>query len=124
MPVPEDRFTNSVSDAAAYERYRSREDDGHRLDYDGYDGPVRRRREHGCRCLGGAHGPDCPMLGPEPEPEELEVEEASRAHTMEESRAAFEEAIELLDSVQPSAPPPSAPTPPTADVDDDEDLPF
>lgn len=27
MPVPEDRFTNSVSDAAAYERYRSKMDE-------------------------------------------------------------------------------------------------
>ena len=35
MPIPEDRFTNTVADAAAYEAYRSRNDDYG--DDDGYD---------------------------------------------------------------------------------------
>ena len=42
MPVPEDRFTNSVDGAASYERYRAEMDDDR--DYDAPRGPRRARR--------------------------------------------------------------------------------
>lgn len=35
--IPEDRFTSTVADAAAYERYRSLNDDSVDDDYDRYD---------------------------------------------------------------------------------------
>jgi len=37
MRIPEDRFTNTVADAAAYEAYRSRDDDHYDEREEAYD---------------------------------------------------------------------------------------
>lgn len=100
MPVPEDRFTNSIEGAAAYERYRARESG--EFDQDDYDGPRRPLRMPRCRCLGGAHGPDCPMLDYHPEEDPR--------HGLEDREA------------PQVTPPPPPPAPESQEADDE--LPF
>jgi len=57
MPRPEDRFTNDVASAAAYERWRSRDDDVDTSDHDEARYNRNLARQLRCSCNSASESP-------------------------------------------------------------------